>query len=217
MIKKIATGFLAAVMIAGTVTTSVSAAQASGTGTSGSTSEINYSEMTFDEIYATKIDEDYEPVINYLTKQYLYPEEKLTDMIMVYEKYGYQLWYEYYTGEVALKNTATGQILFSNPYDINGSESKASAQVKQELLSQISLTYLKNGASTTMYSYVEAAKKSQIRLKNIKNGIRVEYTLGDEATIRLVPRLIEKTRFETLIMNKITNPSLKKKISSEGF
>ena len=59
MIKKIATGFLAAVMIAGTVTTSVSAAQASGTGTSGSTSEINYSEMTFDEIYATKIDEDY--------------------------------------------------------------------------------------------------------------------------------------------------------------
>ena len=41
MIKKIATGFLAAVMIAGTVTTSVSAAQASGTGTSGSTSEIN--------------------------------------------------------------------------------------------------------------------------------------------------------------------------------
>lgn len=115
MIKKIATGFLAAVMIAGTVTTSVSAAQASGTGTSGSTSEINYSEMTFDEIYATKIDEDYEPVINYLTKQYLYPEEKLTDMIMVYEKYGYQLWYEYYTGEVALKNTATGQILFSNP------------------------------------------------------------------------------------------------------
>ena len=81
MIKKIATGFLAAVMIAGTVTTSVSAAQASGTGTSGSTSEINYSEMTFDEIYATKIDEDYEPVINYLTKQYLYPEEKLTDMI----------------------------------------------------------------------------------------------------------------------------------------
>ena len=167
MIKKIATGFLAAVMIAGTVTTSVSAAQASGTGTSGSTSEINYSEMTFDEIYATKIDEDYEPVINYLTKQYLYPEEKLTDMIMVYEKYGYQLWYEYYTGEVALKNTATGQILFSNPYDINGSESKASAQVKQELLSQISLTYLKNGASTTMYSYVEAAKKSQQIVKKM--------------------------------------------------
>ena len=220
MIKKIATGFLAAVMIAGTVSTSVSAVKTSGTGasgTSGSASEINYSEMTFDEIYATKIDEDYEPVINYLTKQYLYPEDKLTDMIMVYEKYGYQLWYEYYTGEVALKNTATGQILFSNPYDINGSESKASAQVKQELLSQISLTYLKNGASTTMYSYVEAAKKSQIRLKNIKNGIRVEYTLGDEATIRLVPRLIEKTRFETLIMNKITNPSLKKKLSSEGF
>ena len=119
MIKKIATGFLAAVMIAGTVSTSVSAVKTSGTvasGTSGSASEINYSEMTFDEIYATKIDEDYEPVINYLTKQYLYPEDKLTDMIMVYEKYGYQLWYEYYTGEVALKNTATGQILFSNPY-----------------------------------------------------------------------------------------------------
>ena len=63
--------------------------------------------MTFDEIYATKIDEDYEPVINYLTKQYLYPEDKLTDMIMVYEKYGYQLWYEYYTGEEPRDRTDT--------------------------------------------------------------------------------------------------------------
>ena len=215
MIKKIATGFLAAVMIAGTVTTSVSAAQASGTGTSGSTSEINYSEMTFDEIYATKIDEDYEPVINYLTKQYLYPEEKLTDMIMVYEKYGYQLWYEYYTGEVALKNTATGQILFSNPYDINGSESKASAQVKQELLSQISLTYLKNGASTTMYSYVEAAKKSQQIVKKMSMDQREKIITCIRKKIKDKAEVLARMGVEETGMGNVGDKILKHHLVSD--
>ena len=31
-----------------------------------------------------------------------------------------------------------------------------------------------------MYSFTEAAQRGQIKFKNIKNGIRVEYTIGRE-------------------------------------
>ena len=45
-------------------------------------------------------------------------------------------------------------------------------------MSQIILTYKDNGSLKTMNSYTEAAKRGQITVKNIKNGIRVEYEEG---------------------------------------
>lgn len=165
--------------------------------------------------WADKVDEDGDPIINYLSTEYTTPEAKLADMIMVKEQNGYQLWFEEFTGEVALLDTATGQILFSNPYDIASSyTSSVSTAVKQELLSQLIITYLENDVQKEMNSYVEAALRGQIIQKNIKNGIRVEYTLGEEQTVRLVPRLIKKERYEELILANIDNDFLRNKLDS---
>ena len=152
-----------------------------------------------------KVDENEDPLIDYLTHVYLSPDEKLADMIMVKEQNGYQLWFEEYTGEVALKDLATGQVLFTNPYDIAWTDQSISKQTKQKLLSQLIITYLDNGKQKTMFSYVEAAERGQIKLKNIKNGIRVEYTLGEENVTRLVPRMITVERFEQMILQNITD------------
>ncbi len=134
--------------------------------------------------------------IDYMTKVYYTPEEKLATMTMAFEKGDYQLWVNSYTGEVATVNTATGEKLFSNPYDVGSS--KAVNSLKADLLSQIMITYSSVEASTseTFNSFTDAAKNNQIKIKNIKNGIRVEYTLGREETKYLVPRLITKERFE---------------------
>ena len=43
--------------------------------------------------------------INYFTDKYTSAEAKLKDMELKLEKYGYQIYYEKYTGEVAIKNT----------------------------------------------------------------------------------------------------------------
>lgn len=153
--------------------------------------------------WADKVDENEDPLIDYLTHEYLSPDDKLADMIMVVEKYGYQLWFEEFTGEVAVKDTLTGQIYFTNPYDIAWSDQAISRQTKQKLLSQLIITYLDNGQLKTMNSYVEAALRGQIKLKRIKNGMRVEYALGEENVTRLVPRIITVDRFEEMILSNI--------------
>lgn len=181
---------------------------------------VDYQNMTFDEIYDVYLNKDKDgPNLNYLSEPFNMAGEKLASMVKVYtdEERNTELWYEYYTGEVAIKNTKTGQILFTNPYDISAIDSTASAEVKKELLSQLTLTFLDNGTTKTFNSYNDAASKGQIRLKPIKGGIRVEYTIGDEATTYLVPRMIEKNRFDTLIHDKITNPTIQKKMSGGGY
>jgi len=178
--KRILSAFLTLVMLLGSMVVSVDAA------------------------YADKVNEDGDPLINYLQQVYATPEEKLADMILAKEQYGYQLWYEEFTGEIAVVDTATGQVYFSNPYDLASGYQTISDPIKQELLSQLMITFLENDVTKEMNSYKEAALRNQITKKNIKNGIRVEYILGEEQTTRLVPRLIKVERFEELILANIT-------------
>lgn len=163
--------------------------------------------------YEDKLDEDGNPKIDYLKKTYNSGSDKLKDMIMVREQNGFQLWYEEFTGEVALVDPETGEGLFTNPYDV-AVGNHASNATRQQLLSQLAVTYSYNGVEKTMYSYTDAALLGQITYKNIKNGIRVEYAIGELQTTRLVPRMISKTRFEAMIMNNITNEADLEKVMS---
>ena len=137
-------------------------------------------------------------------------EAKLATMTLMYEKDGYQLYADEFTGEVATKNLATGQILFSNPRDIASKSAAYSNTTKYELMSQIVVKYLDNGTERYFYSFEQAAMNGQITVKNIKNGLRVEYTIGREDTKYLVPRLIEKERFETQILDVLLQGVMEK-------
>ena len=153
-----------------------------------------------------------EEVIDYYTQVYNTPEDKLATMTQKVSVYGYSLYYEEYTGEVALKNEATGEIMFTNPYDV--ATSIGSNDTKSQLLSQIIIKYTDNDQEKNYYSYVESAQRKQIYVKNVKDGIRVEYTIGEEETRNLVPRRIEKTRFEEQILANITDEQALKKINA---
>ena len=167
-----------------------------------------------------------EEKIDYLTKVFATPEEKLATMELKVSAYNYELYYEKNTGEVALRDTASGQVIFSNPINVaegfevassDGGEAKktfASADTKALLMSQIVIKFTDNNKETNFYSFTEAAERNQIIVKNMKNGIRVEYTLGREETRKLVPRMIEKSRFEELILANITDARARKKMSA---
>ena len=129
------------------------------------------------------------------------PEDKLSYMDLRFEKDGYQLYVDHYSGEVATRCIATGEILFSNPYTIGSST--ASNTIKEQLMSQIivSFTDITTGDTGLYTSYKEAAQRNQILVKNIKNGVRVEYTIGREEARMLVPYLISKESFEKNIKN----------------
>ncbi|MBQ7383839.1 MAG: hypothetical protein IJV72_03505 [Clostridia bacterium] len=137
------------------------------------------------------------------------PEKKLSMMDLRFEKDGYRLYVDAYSGEVATYCVETGETLFTNPYNINSPTSvdgKAPTDsIKSQLLSQLVVKYtdLATGNENTYYSYEWAASRGQIDVKNIKNGVRVEYTIGREESRMLVPRQIEKSSFETKILNVI--------------
>jgi len=166
-------------------------------------------------VFAANKDEDEEKpavVIDYMTKVFENPEEKLATMDLMLEEYGYQLYYEPNTGEVAYRKVSTGETIFTNPYDVPasfttkaGKTASSSKDIKKMLLSQIIVKFSDGTKDETFYSYTEAAERGQIVVKNIKNGIRVEYAIGRQETRKLVPRLISKERFETLILPYITN------------
>ena len=112
---------------------------------------------------------------------------------------GYQLYCNPYTGEVIYYNLATGQALSTNPYDL-GDEGVISNSVKAELLSQIAVAYTgADGNVKHMYSFTDAAQRGQIIVKNIKNGIRIQYTIGRENTSYLLPGWIMKEDLEEKI------------------
>ena len=108
----------------------------------------------------------------------------------------YSLYCNSYTGEVIYYNEDTKEALSTNPYDVGGDKA-ISDTVKAQLLSQVSVAYKgTDGARKVMYSFTEAAQRGQIQVKNIKNGIRVQYTMGRENPIFLMPGWITVARFE---------------------
>ncbi len=133
----------------------------------------------------------------YPTTVYNTPQEKLATMTKMLARDGFELYVDAKSGEVATLEVATGNILFSNPYDV-GSATGAAA-TKAEILSQIAITYTDNGQTKYMYSYTDAALLDQISVMKIKNGVRVEYTIGRENSRKLVPRWILSDSFETYI------------------
>ena len=109
----------------------------------------------------------------------------------------YTIFVETTTGEVAVRNNLTGQILATNPYDV----ASAGDAIKATLMNQVSLKFcnIQDNKETTFGSFNDSAVRGQITVKNIRNGIRVEYTLGKEASKQLVPGWVEYTRFMSLI------------------
>lgn len=148
----------------------------------------------------------------YPTTEYQSQQAKVATMTLMYEDVdaGYALYFDTQSAEFALQNLKTGEYLFSNPYDVAVSTESSSKDkgdedpIRQALLSQIILQYLDTSTNTsaTMKSYTDAALSGgQIVFKNIVGGVRVEYAIGTVDTKRLIPQWIEKSRFESQILD----------------
>lgn len=115
----------------------------------------------------------------------------------------YELWSNPYTGEVVYYNRTTGEGITTNPYDVGGN-TQISDSIKAQLLSQVVVSYVaSDGSIKTMYSFTEAAERGQIRVKAIQNGIRVQYMIGRENAIYLMPGWITAARFAKEIVEPL--------------
>ena len=133
-------------------------------------------------------------------RDYANEEERLAAMEPMYTNGDYTLYCDVKYGDVAYKNNKTGEILFTNPW--NAAQTSGTGDIYNTMLSQVKLSYTDStGAEpTTYYSYNHAADRNQLSVKPIKNGIRVEYAIGDRAARTLIPQMIEREAFETKIL-----------------
>ena len=132
-------------------------------------------------------------------------EKKLATMDLKLAKDGYLLYIDQYSGEIAVICEATGESLFSNPYNVGSSNSANTDDIRGQILSQLVVYYqdLSTGSNETYYSYEWCASLGQVDVKNIKNGIRVEYAIGREEARMLVPGAIKKETFEAKILTPL--------------
>lgn len=156
----------------------------------------------------------------YLKNVYGSVDSKIATMTKGITAYGMTFYYDPLSGEVAIKNEETGTYLLTNPYDassaITGSQGNATDSIKQQLLSQIIITYTENDKESEMNSFKDAAIDFQISCKQIRGGYRFEYTLGREEERVMVPRRETKDRFEEnyLVPMQAANPSDAKRFES---
>ena len=136
--------------------------------------------------------EEVEETIDYTTQVYTTPEEKLATMLDRNGKPGpwltkgnYELYVDEFSGEVAYKNTVTGEILFTNPYDI-GTSTLGSTNTKNELLSQIIIQYTDNNQSPTFVSYEMAALKDKMTSIDYKDTAKIRRYLSERG--KILPR-----------------------------
>lgn len=138
-------------------------------------------------------------VTDVLSQSYLSAQDKLDNdpnMTLVAKNGTQELYCNPFTGEVYIKNIATGQIVGTNPYYIGQSGTN---MIPATLMSQlvVNFNYLSNlGANGTDYeSYTQAAARGQISVTPIRGGIRVNYTIGDTTKRYAVPYGIMKDDF----------------------
>ena len=144
------------------------------------------------------------------------PEERIALMDLRLEKGDLQLYIDAFSGEVAIKNKKTGEMLFTNPYDATSKKNN------HTLLSQIEISYtalktsgMKNGTynsfkdaalasqfanDTDVAKAVAGEVPSQIVVKYIPDGLRVEYSIGRLDSRLLLPAVMTPEFLEENIL-----------------
>ncbi len=116
----------------------------------------------------------------------------------------YSLYVNRYTGVIYYKNEKSGQILTSNPTDVysvtrNKNDNNNTAN---QLYSQLIIAYteIATSSSREYNSTRDAALRGQISVSAIKDGLRVNYILGNTANRYLLPGMIKAESFEDKIL-----------------
>lgn len=149
---------------------------------------------------AELVTNSYSSDITYASAQEKLDAEK--DYLDSVEYGDYIIYVNKYTGYLYYKNKITGQILTSNPYNYTKNN-----ELNQQMSSQVIISYseITVGKPETFYSTVEAAERAQVSTDFIKNGIRVNYTLGDTTARYLLPTAMTATKFEEIVLEPMLN------------
>ena len=109
------------------------------------------------------------------------------------------------TTEIAVYNKASRDVWYSNPPDWETQETTARGAAKEQLGSQVILTYDRSDRrNREMNNYSASITEGLFEIIPIENGVRIEYSLGRAwSDDDYLPLMIEQGRFEELILNQV--------------
>ncbi len=137
--------------------------------------------------------------VDHLNDEFTSKEEKLASMDFVVtsddpNKEGtgdgmLDFYVDYVSGEFAIRNNITGEITLSNPYNVSTEFSNTAD--KGVRLSQLYINYfaISSGKNSmkSLYSYTDCFAYGQGNIVATENGIKVDYSLGEENRDFAVP------------------------------
>ena len=128
-----------------------------------------------------------------------------------------ELYADFVSGEMAIRNKVTGEITLSNPYDV--STSFTNTLDKGIRLSQLYINFftISSGKDSmgTLYSYNDCFAHGQGSITAIENGIKVDYSLGEENRVFAVPVKISLEKFiNALVAGGMTEDKAKELIEA---
>ncbi|TLS50872.1 hypothetical protein FE782_17645 [Paenibacillus antri] len=109
------------------------------------------------------------------------------------------LYYDEATAGIAVRHEETGRVWHSNPAD-READSLANGNVKDEMASQLTLTYANElGQTFKMNSFADSVGRGQVETERIAGGLKVVYTIGEASSgLDALPRKIGVERFEAI-------------------
>lgn len=134
-------------------------------------------------------------------------------MEMVSENQYLALYIDRASTEAAVLDKRSGKIWYTNPKG-RDVDPIANGVNKDLLSSQFSIIYYnQSGQQHTMNNYTDSILNGQFKIENIKDGIRINYTLGKAEKVYVIPTFISKQRMEEKILNHL-DEATKNELSS---
>ena len=135
---------------------------------------------------------------------------RIADMQLVAENNAFMLYLDPEFAEFAVIEKQSGETWFSNPYDFS-KDTRAGGDAKAELQSLLTLTYYDIKATEgTMNSYSDCTLKDQYQIEKLDDGFAIHMQIGRVEEKILAPDAIEVSKFEKLILPKVSDREAKR-------
>lgn len=135
---------------------------------------------------------------------------RISDMQFVAENNAFMLYLDPEFAEFAVVDKQSGETWFSNPYDFS-KDMRAGGDAKAELQSLLTLTYYDIKATEgTMNSYSDCTLKDQYQIEKLDDGFAIHMQIGRVEEKILAPDAIEVSKFEKLILPKVSDREAKR-------
>ena len=141
-------------------------------------------------------------------------EERLAAMQLVAEDDRAQLWYCNRFMEIAVRDTSSGEIWLSTPFDLEG-DARAAMETRNNIHSLVRVVFFdRQQNERRMNSFADAVMHGQFGHRRIQNGVEVQMLIGLKPQLLLVPPAAEADTFEALVVNQIPNDRDRRRLLS---